>query len=208
MSDRLSPLQRIPRHVTLPGLLPAEERAALLAWALANEGVLIPSHTARGLDPTVRQSLSTPPGIQPRWKVAMVERVRGLLPELCDALGMPRFELLTIDSQLVAYRDGGFVAAHTDTATGATRQAGDRVLSAVYHFFREPKGFTGGELRLMPPLPPPPDAPKELDLSPQQNTLVAFTAWAPHEVLPVRCPSGRFEDSRFAINFWVRRAPQ
>ena len=206
MSNRLTPLQRIPRHVALPDLLPADEHAALLDWALANEAILIPSHTARGHDPTVRQSLSTPPGIMPQWKVAMVERVRALLPELCDALGMPRFELLKIDSQLVAYRDGGFVAAHTDTATGATRQAGDRVLSAVYHFFREPRSFTGGELRLIPPIAPPPDAPQILDLTPRQNTLVAFTAWAPHEVLPVRCLSGKFEDSRFAINFWVRRA--
>jgi Rps23 Pro-64 3,4-dihydroxylase Tpa1-like proline 4-hydroxylase len=188
--------------------LPADEHEALLAWALANEAILVPSHTARGLDPTVRLSLSTPPGIQPMWKLAMVERVRGLLPELCDALGMPRFELLKIDSQLVAYRDGGFVAPHTDTATGVTRQAGDRVLSAVYHFFREPTGFTGGELRLMPPVVPPPAVPQKLDLVPRQNTLVAFTAWAPHAVLPVHCPSGKFEDSRFAINFCVRRALQ
>jgi Rps23 Pro-64 3,4-dihydroxylase Tpa1-like proline 4-hydroxylase len=44
-----------------------------------------------------------------------------------------------------------------------------------------------------------------VDIEPTNDTLVFFPSWFPHEVLPVACPSGRFEDSRFAINCWVRR---
>jgi Rps23 Pro-64 3,4-dihydroxylase Tpa1-like proline 4-hydroxylase len=44
------------------------------------------------------------------------------------------------------------------------------------------------------------------DIAPEPNSLVLFPSWAPHEVLLVRCPSGRFEDSRFAINCWIYRA--
>jgi Rps23 Pro-64 3,4-dihydroxylase Tpa1-like proline 4-hydroxylase len=34
----------------------------------------------------------------------------------------------------------------------------------------------------------------------------SFPSWAPHEVMPISCPSKRFTDSRFAINYWVYRA--
>jgi Rps23 Pro-64 3,4-dihydroxylase Tpa1-like proline 4-hydroxylase len=44
-----------------------------------------------------------------------------------------------------------------------------------------------------------------VDIEPANDTLVFFPSWYPHEVLPVSCPSGRFEDSRFAINCWVHR---
>jgi asparagine synthetase B (glutamine-hydrolysing) len=43
------------------------------------------------------------------------------------------------------------------------------------------------------------------DIEPIHNSLLMFPSWAPHEVMPVNCPSQRFIDSRFAINCWVHR---
>jgi Rps23 Pro-64 3,4-dihydroxylase Tpa1-like proline 4-hydroxylase len=46
------------------------------------------------------------------------------------------------------------------------------------------------------------------DVEPLHNSLVVFPAWLPHEVLKVSCPSGRFADSRFAINCWFHGVPK
>jgi Rps23 Pro-64 3,4-dihydroxylase Tpa1-like proline 4-hydroxylase len=45
------------------------------------------------------------------------------------------------------------------------------------------------------------------DIEPGQNRLVAFPSWAPHEVMPISCPSRRFIDSRFAVNCWAWAGP-
>jgi SM-20-related protein len=48
-----------------------------------------------------------------------------------------------------------------------------------------------------------------IDIEPVHNSLLVFPSWAPHEVMPVSCPSQRFMDSRFAINCWVNnKKPQ
>jgi Rps23 Pro-64 3,4-dihydroxylase Tpa1-like proline 4-hydroxylase len=80
------------------------------------------------------------------------------------------------------------------------------MLSAVYYFHRMPKAFSGGCLRLHRIGARPGDI--GMDVTPIDNSLVVFPSWAPHEVLPVRCLSGAFGDSRFAVNCWVYRARQ
>jgi Rps23 Pro-64 3,4-dihydroxylase Tpa1-like proline 4-hydroxylase len=86
--------------------------------------------------------------------------------------------------------------------TGASRRdagsPGVRTVSGVYYFYRQPKAFDGGELRLY--------AFGEeafVDIEPSENAFVAFPSFAAHEVLPVTCPSGAFEDSRFSVNCWL-----
>ena len=91
-----------------------------------------------------------------------------------------------------------------DTYVGDARRASDRLLSAVYYFHAEPKAFSGGALRLYP-FGAKKDEDSFADVQPEQNTLLVFPSWAPHEVLPVSCPSGRFSDSRFAVNCWIHR---
>ena len=44
------------------------------------------------------------------------------------------------------------------------------------------------------------------DVVPEHDSLIVFPSWAAHEVLPIACPSGRFADSRFALNCWFLRA--
>jgi Rps23 Pro-64 3,4-dihydroxylase Tpa1-like proline 4-hydroxylase len=38
--------------------------------------------------------------------------------------------------------------------------------------------------------------------------LVIFPSRAPHELLPVRVPSKKFEDNRFTINGWIHRGDE
>ena len=80
------------------------------------------------------------------------------------------------------------------------------MISAVYYFHVEPKGFTGGELRLYRYGAPAETLGKEpgnhVDIAPINNSLVAFPSWALHEVRPVQCPSDEFREYRFAVNCW------
>jgi len=203
----MTPLQRIPAHAVRRDLLPADEQAALLAWVLAHEDLMQPSRIGTGeTAPDIRNSLSVRKDMHGPWKAPMMERIGALVPGLIAELGMQPLPVHKIEADMVAYRDGGFVRPHIDTAA-YVRQPGDRMLTMVYYFHREPKGFGGGALRIHPPSVPPADAPQHLDLVPENNSLIAFAAWVPHEVLPVSVPSGRYEDCRFAINFWARRAP-
>ena len=42
-------------------------------------------------------------------------------------------------------------------------------------------------------------------VQPLQNQLVCFPSGCLHEILPVVCPSGAFEHSRFTINGWFHQ---
>jgi Rps23 Pro-64 3,4-dihydroxylase Tpa1-like proline 4-hydroxylase len=79
----------------------------------------------------------------------------------------------------------------------------------VYYFNREPKGFTGGELRIYD------DVVRNGKLSstdtfqviePRHNSIVFFQSAIMHEVMPVSMPSKQFRDARFTVNGWVERA--
>jgi len=109
-------------------------------------------------------------------------------------------------SEVTASVDGSYFRAHTDqgkSAIDATRQ-----LTYVYYFNREPKGFTGGELRVYD---------DELRngkysstdtfqvVEPRNNSIVFFNAAIMHEVMQVHVPSQEFADSRFTVNGWVHR---
>jgi SM-20-related protein len=82
-----------------------------------------------------------------------------------------------------------------------------RVISVVYYFYALPKAFAGGTLRLHS-LAASGQQGTFIDIEPEYDMLVFFPAWFPHEVLPVQVPSGRFLDSRFAINCWIHRGLQ
>ena len=79
-----------------------------------------------------------------------------------------------------------------------------RIISAVYYFNCVPKSFSGGILRIYSFVGDK-DTGAFIDIEPTHDMLAFFPSWVLHEVLPVVCPSGRLEDSRFAINCWVRR---
>ncbi|MES2444582.1 MAG: 2OG-Fe(II) oxygenase [Pseudomonadota bacterium] len=205
--DETNPLRRVPPHLMRRDFLAAGEHAALRDWALGQEHDLAPS-TVGGAGAVVegtRNSMRLRSALPRESSDALSGRVLGALPELLDGLGLAPFPVESVVLSLVVYNDGAFYRRHVDTATGG-RDAGKRMLTGVYYFHREPQGYSGGALRLHPLSAPPEGEAPFVDIAPAQNSLAVFPSWAPHEVRPVACPSGRYEDSRFAINCWVRRA--
>jgi len=194
----LTPPYRIYRN-----FLDSDTHACLLAWAIENEPKFKPTLVDEGKhDPSWRLSLGV--GDFGPVKVVLRQHVLNILPTLIRDLRVTQFEPSEVDIELIAHNDGAFFKRHVDVQIGARRGVSDRVLSAVYYFYAEPKAFSGGALRLYP-FGAKEDASNFTDLQPEQNTLLVFPSWASHEVLPVSCPSRRFSDSRFAVNCWVHR---
>jgi SM-20-related protein len=110
------------------------------------------------------------------------------------------FVLARMEVELAAHGDSAFFRRHIDAPAPDPTNPGKglRMISGVYYFHGQPKGFSGGVLRLYGEGPQAPFT----DIAPTHNSLVAFPSWLPHEVMPVVCPSRRFADSRFAINCW------
>lgn len=186
-------------------LLSPDECHDLLSWALDNEARFKPAALDKGLvDPAIRRSLS----LRDLGKFSSLfeGRVRAMVPELIGQLRVTPFVAGEIELELVAHNEGAHFALHGDLYTGEGSARGDRLLSAVYYFHRAPKAFSGGCLRLHRIGAVPGDM--GVDIAPDQNSLVVFPSWAPHEVLTVRCPSGAFGDSRFAVNCWIYRADE
>ncbi len=195
----------LPPYLLLRDFLDEQTAAGLLDFALANEANYAPTKTGRTgaaqVRPQVRLSVSLH-DLGPFRRV-LRDKVKAMVPDLSAKLGAtppadPKFEI-----ELVAHNDGAFYKRHIDTQTASDRDY-IRVLSAVYYFYVEPKAFSGGALRLY--AIGDAEGTAFVDVIPEHNSLLVFPAWAPHEVMPVSCPSQRFTDSRFAINCWVHRA--
>ena len=141
----------------------------------------------------------------PRHERVMFERIKTVLPQVLQKLGMSEFQVASVEAQITASNDGDYFHFHCDNGSDpvATRH-----LTFVYFFHREPKQFGGGELRLH-------DARLEegayvsegsyQTIVPQQNQIVFFPCELLHEITPVNCESRQFADSRFTLNGWLRR---
>jgi SM-20-related protein len=194
------------KHLVVDDFLLAEDHAAMLAFALANEAEFAPSEVRRGTQgyhaPSTRKSLlcEAPLGeLKDRFRDAIMAR----RDELFAATGTPPFEVARCEFELAVHRDGCFFAGHKDTFTEEDRAGtrSDRLVSAVWYFYIEPRGFSGGELAISPFGEGDPDL-----IEPRNNRLVVFPSVAFHEVLPISCPGDAFADARFSINCWLRRA--
>ncbi|MEG3148710.1 2OG-Fe(II) oxygenase [Sphingomonas sp. ZT3P38] len=190
-------------HLRSTDFLPPDEHAALLDWTIAGAAGFVPAGLAGNrVDPAVRNAL-TLRDLGPHHAI-LESRVRAAVPGWIAALRVTPFAISEVELELAAHNDGAHFTLHSDTYTRDQRARGDRMLSAVYYFHREPQGFSGGCLRLHRIGAQVGDT--GIDVPPAQNSLVVFPSWAPHEVLPVSCPSRAFADSRFAVNCWIYRA--
>ena len=202
----------MPPSVKVAGFLTPAEHGALLDWVLASRDRFKPAKVMKGsanrTDATTRIALKLR-DLGP-MEATLREKLLAVLPRLVGEIGGRLPDEPSLELELTAYGDGAFFAAHRDIQIGPNRNAlgvrpgEDRLLSAVYYFHRVPKAFSGGALRLYrwgadSDLAGPKDW---CDISPDQNSLIAFATWAFHEVRTVHCPSGAFEDSRFALNCW------
>lgn len=135
----------------------------------------------------------------------ITDRVLSCLPRVLQKWGREPFPISRIETQTTASNHGDFFHCHSDNGAEAVAA---REITFVYFFHREPKQFSGGELRIY-------DSRRENDnyvptanyraIVPEQNQLVLFASGLSHEITPVDCPSGRFADSRFTVNGWVHK---
>jgi SM-20-related protein len=194
----------LPPHLVLHDFLAESTVAALLDFTLANEQAFQPTKVGRFEEGTTNPAIRVSNGMGElgEFRPVLRSKILALVPELVARLRATPVDKPRLELELVAHNDGAFYKRHIDTQTASERE-NIRVLSGVYYFHAEPKAFSGGALRLY--AIGDPAAQTFVDIEPTQNTLLVFPSWAPHEVMPVRCASGRFADSRFAINCWVQR---
>lgn len=193
----------MPPYRVYRDFLDRETLSKLLDWALANEKRFEPARIVGGYNPELRNAGCTK-DFGPQMQV-FEERMRQFSAEMFKDLLISPFSVHKIELEMVASNDAAFFKRHIDTRTGDQRDQTDRLVSAVYYFYREPKSFTGGALRVFPFSTDKFDS-GFTEIQPEQNLLVAFPSWAVHEVAPVSCVSRQFADSRFSINSWFHRA--
>jgi Rps23 Pro-64 3,4-dihydroxylase Tpa1-like proline 4-hydroxylase len=114
------------------------------------------------------------------------------------AVGNPKIEM-----HVTASGDGDYFRRHRDTD-----RTGTRVVSFVYYFYRAPRRFSGGELRLRSRRAAGArleKACRPVTLSPRLDSIIFFPSLTEHEVLRVRVPSRAFADGRFTITGWIHR---
>jgi Rps23 Pro-64 3,4-dihydroxylase Tpa1-like proline 4-hydroxylase len=191
------------RYVLLENFLPPEQHEALLAYVGREAGRFVDS-TVTTDDANYRRSkvLHQFPDFAELFR----RKVAEAMPRVLPVLAMPSFPVQEIEAQLTAHNDGNYFRLHNDSGSPETLS---RALTYVYYFHNEPKAYSGGEFRMH-------DSvlsngrygcgAAAADIEPRNNSVLFFASHCHHEVLPVRVPSGRFEDGRFTVNGWVRRA--
>lgn len=83
---------------------------------------------------------------------------------------------------------------------------GNRLITFVYYFHKEPKKYKGGEIQFTrSPISygKPVDKNEELiTITPENNMMVIFGSKVPHTVLPTTSPK-TFDEGRFSANIWL-----
>jgi Rps23 Pro-64 3,4-dihydroxylase Tpa1-like proline 4-hydroxylase len=194
---------RSARFVVIDDFLAPVEHRELLALALAAEHEFKPG-TVKSEESEHRRNLVIIDFGESVHSRLIQSRLLTWFPLLARTLGVPAFPVGCVESQLTAAGEGQYYKVHSDIGPDCPR-----VLSCVYYLHREPRGFAGGELRLYDRI--------EADgftraadtftaVQPVANRMVIFPSDEFHEAMPVRCPSGDFADSRFAVTNWLHRA--
>lgn len=197
-----------PLFVSLDNFLDAEELDALTALALESKPLFTQStrHARRGAGWIVSEEQRKSRVLFRKdlqsYDVKFAGHVRKVLPEVLLKLGVEPFPVAKIEAQITASNDSDFLKAHRDSGSALP----SREISYVYFFHREPKAFTGGELRIYYPAPGETGTARAGSFKtvvPRRNTIVLFRSVLVHEILPVSCPSRDFTDSRFTFNGWI-----
>ena len=194
------------RHpfVQLDDFLTTDELTRLRDTVLGAQSRFVSSWTSDDSVKDYRQSLVLQAPAEVERLV--VGKIRAVMPDVIPKLRMPLFTVGRVECQVTASTDGSYFRPHTDQGKSAIDTT--RKLTYVYYFNREPKGFTGGELRVYD------DefrngkyssTDKFQVVEPRNNSIVFFNAAIMHEVAKVQVPSGNFGDSRFTVNGWIHR---
>lgn len=192
------------RYVQLDSFLTPEQHQRLLEFAIAQESALVESNTIGDVLDYRRSKIIY--DFRGQFADLISQRIISVLPDVLRQLGLSPFEVMEIETQLTAHNDGHYYKAHDDNASV---EHAKRQVSYIYYFNREPKAFSGGELRIY-------DCHIQNNfwlhrtdvfktVEPRNNSIVFFFSGYLHEVMPVSCPSRNFADSRFTVNGWLRR---
>jgi Rps23 Pro-64 3,4-dihydroxylase Tpa1-like proline 4-hydroxylase len=128
-----------------------------------------------------------------------------ILPRVTPRLYVAPFKVGSIEVQVRAYQDGHFFKVHRDATPNSPYSS--RTVNFVYYFHKQPRPYAGGELLLF-------DSDLEGNtftmarftrVVPEDNSIIFFPPNFYHSVVPIRCPSKEFADSRFVINGHVHR---
>jgi Rps23 Pro-64 3,4-dihydroxylase Tpa1-like proline 4-hydroxylase len=183
-----------------------DTRGRLLDFALSQEAQFRPATIMERTDPAVNERLrraKTLDALGP-FERLFADKLSEVLSPVVARLKRSAFPVGRIEMQVTASGDGDFFRMHRDGGDDSTRE-----ISFVYFFHREPRRFSGGELRIFEAERiegryVPTD--RSQTLSPRQDVIVFFDSRNEHEILPVRVPSRAFGDSRFTLNGWIHRA--
>jgi Rps23 Pro-64 3,4-dihydroxylase Tpa1-like proline 4-hydroxylase len=193
----------ISRYAAIDNFLTPAENQQLFDYVCQKQADFVPTTTSTNAD-NYRRSLVL--HSFPEFRELIVNKIQKLIPDVWAKLNMEPFPIGQIESQLTMHNDGNFYKVHNDNGSPDTAT---RILTYVYYFNREPKAFSGGDLviydsKIQGKYYVKGDTFKTVE--PRNNVIVFFHSRYMHEVLPVRCDSKEFADSRFTINGWVRRA--
>ncbi|MBE9184513.1 2OG-Fe(II) oxygenase [Microcoleus sp. LEGE 07076] len=193
----------ISRYAQIDNFLTPAEKNKLIKYILAKESEFVSTSTSTNAEDYRRSMVLHS---FPEFSTLIVNRIKGILPDVLRKLNISSLPLGDIEAQLTMHNDNNFYKLHNDSGSPDTAS---RFFTYVYYFNREPKAFSGGELQIY-------DSKVENNfyvaaetfrtVEPRNNSIVFFLSRYMHEVLPVRCPSKAFADSRFTINGWVRKA--
>ncbi|MEM9772044.1 MAG: 2OG-Fe(II) oxygenase [Cyanobacteria bacterium P01_D01_bin.73] len=193
-----------PRCVRIDNFLSPQENMTALEIALNNQRKFVGSSTTTDASDYRRSSVLYATYYADFYHL-LRKRLLRMMPDIMKHLDSDPFLVSQVEMQMTAHNDGCFYRIHNDSGSPETET---RVLTYVYYFHQEPKAYDGGALRIYETdLNGPATEPSELfeDVVPANNTVVLFDSRVKHEVLPVSCPSRKFEDSRFTLNGWLRR---
>ena len=191
------------RYLLIENFLDVASHAMMLDLVLRNEARFVDSSVSTN-DPDYRRSRVLHDA--PEARRLFDERVRAAADGWMRELGMRGFAHGEVEVQVTAHGDGNYFKLHNDAGSP---DAATRGLTYVYYFFNEPKAFSGGEFRLYDSVIAENQyrcGPHAADIVPKNNSVLVFAPHCHHEVLPVRVPSDKFEDNRFTVNGWLRRA--
>jgi hypothetical protein len=194
-------------YVTLEKFL-GDSRQKLMDYVLSNEKAFTPgtviehAHEAPVVNERMRRAKTL--NDLGEFDKVLKDHIRQALPPALAHMKSPSFPVGEIELQVAVSSDGDYFRMHRDSGEDSTRE-----ITFVYFFYREPRRFYGGELRIFDNV--------EVDgksvptdrsqlLSPRQDVAVFFPSRNEHEVLAVRVPSQAFGDGRFTVTGWVHRS--
>lgn len=182
--------------------LPPDMAAALLQHALDNEAGFGPAKIMHSGKLTVDESIrrTSVLGSLGPFEAPVTEAALAIQPSLSNLFGVPAFTAKRVEIELAAHGDGAHFEPHIDTFVVMHKDPRPRTLTLVLYLHREPRGFSGGAIRMHAL-----GGSAVMDIVPDHNRLVAFPSIARHSVQPVACPSQAFADRRFAVNIWLHR---